>query len=26
MYLCVGIVLSVGMNTRRSKLEMQQIL
>lgn len=26
MYLCVGIVLSVGMNTRRSKLEMQQIV
>ena len=26
MYLCVGIVLRVGMNTRRSKLEMQQIL
>ena len=26
MYLCVGIVLSVGMNTRSSKLEMQQIL
>ena len=24
--ICVGIVLSVGMNTRRSKLEMQQIL
>ena len=26
MYLCVGIVLSVGMNTRRSKLDMQRIL
>ena len=26
MYLCVGIVLSVGMNTRRSKLEMQRIV
>ena len=26
MYLCIGIVLSVGMNTRRSKLDMQRIL
>ncbi len=26
MYLCVGIVLSVGMNTRRSKLDMQRII
>ena len=26
MYLCVGIVLSVAMNTRRSKLDMQRIL
>ena len=26
MYLCIGIVLSVGMNTRRSKLDMQQII
>ena len=26
MYLCIGIVLSVGMNTRRSKLDMQRII
>ena len=26
MYLCVGIVLSVGMNTRRSKLDAERIL
>ena len=26
MYLCVGIVLSVAMNTRRSRLDMQRIL
>ena len=26
MYLCIGIVLSVGVNTRRSRLEMQRIL
>ena len=26
MYLCIGIVLSVGINTRRSKLDMQRIL
>ena len=24
--LCIGIVLSVGMNTRRSKLDMQRII